>query len=227
MIDGVLKFNDKLKVFALEYVTFVEDLIRVKKVYEPFLKQLHSQCKYLDNAETAKIVADFLESTKGKMNGYEKLKPSGSMTVSYKVLEQKKSPVLCENYHFTTIGAFLYIELFKGMELHYLPKRCGYCDRYFLLEAGIFSDYCTRPVKGMEDKVCRDLGHRKKYADKVKNDPIWLAYSRAYKQHYARFLKKKITQAEFQQWADFALEIRQKAIDGVLGLEEFMREIRK
>lgn len=79
----------------------------------------------------------------------------------------------------------------------------------------------------MEDKVCRDLGHRKKYADKVKNDPIWLAYSRAYKQHYARFLKKKITQAEFQQWADFALEIRQKAIDGVLGLEEFMREIRK
>lgn len=227
LIDGVLKFNDKLKVFALEYVTFVEDLIRVKKVYEPFLKQLHSQCKYLDNAETAKIVADFLESTKGKMNGYEKLKPSGSMTVSYKVLEQKKSPVLCENYHFTTIGAFLYIELFKGMELHYLPKRCGYCDRYFLLEAGIFSDYCTRPVKGMEDKVCRDLGHRKKYADKVKNDPIWLAYSRAYKQHYARFLKKKITQAEFQQWADFALEIRQKAIDGVLGLEEFMREIRK
>jgi hypothetical protein len=59
---------------------------------------------------------------------------------------------LCENYHFTTIGVFLYIELFKGMELHYLPKRCGYCDRYFLLEASIFSDYCTLPVKGMGEK---------------------------------------------------------------------------
>lgn len=149
------------------------------------------------------------------------------MTVSYKVLEQKKSPVLCENYYFTTIGAFLYIELFKGMELHYLPKKCGYCDRYFLLEAGIFSDYCTHPVKGMEEKVCRDLGHRKKYADKVKNDPIWLAYVRAYKQHYARFLKKKITQAEFQEWADFALELRQNAIDGEMGVEDFVRDIRK
>jgi hypothetical protein len=232
LIDGILKFNDKLKAFAQEYVTFVEDLIRVKKVYEPFLKQLHSQSKYLDNAETAKVVADFLEATNDKIHDYEKLKPSGAMTVSYTVLmpceaQQNKNPVLCENYHFTTIGGFLYIELFKGMELHYLPKICGYCDRYFLLEAGIFSDYCTRPVKGMEDKVCRDLGHRKKYADKVKNDPIWLAYVRAYKQHYARYLKKRITQAEFQEWADFALELRQKAIDGDIGLEEFIREIRK
>ncbi len=232
LIDGILKFNDKLKAFAQEYVTFVEDFIRVKNVYEPFLQQLHSQSKYLDNAETALVVAEFLKTAKDKMHEHEKLKPSGSMTVSYTVLmpceaQQKKSPVLCENYHFSTIGAFLYIELFKGMELHYLPKKCGYCDRYFLLEAGIFSDYCTRPVKDMEDKVCRDLGHRKKYADKVKNDPIWLAYVRAYKQHYARFLKKKMTQAEFQEWADFALELRQKAIDGEIGFEEYCEVIKR
>lgn len=156
-------------------------------MYEPFLKQLHSQSKYLDNAETAIVVADFLKSTKDKIHEHEKLKPSGSMTVSYKVLEQKKSPVLCENYHFTTIGAFL----------------------------------------GMEEKVCRDVGHRKKYADKVKNDPIWLAYVRAYKQHYSRFLKKRITQAEFQQWADYALELRQKAINGEMSLEEYCEIIKK
>lgn len=226
LIDGILKFNDKLKAFALEYVTFVEDLFRVKKVYEPFLKQLHSQSKYLDNNETANVYSDFMEQTKRNLYPYEKLKPSGSITISHTVLEQKESSVLCESYHFSTIGAFLYIELFKGMEQHYLPIKCGYCGKYFLLEAGIFSDYCTRPVKDKKGKVCRDVGHRKKYADKVKNDPIWLTYSRAYKAHYARYMKKKMTQTEFQQWADFALEIREQALNGEISFGKYSERIK-
>ena len=76
-------------------------------------------------------------------------------------------------------------------------------------------------------KRCRDLGHRKKYADKIKNDPVWLTYSRAYKAHYARFLKKKMTQAEFQVWADYALDLRQQALDGTIEFKTYMEEIRK
>lgn len=226
-IDKVLQFNEKLKAFAEEYFLFVEDLMRVKKVYEPFLEKLHSQSRYLENSETADIVAEFMDSVKPSMKYYDKLQASGNIQISYKVLKQKKSSVLCESYHFDTIGAFLYIELFKGLELHFLPKKCGYCNRYFLLEAGIYSDYCTRPVKGMEDKICRDVGHRKKYADKVKNDPVWQTYVRAYKQHYARYLKKKMTQAEFQRWADYALDLRDKAENGELEFEVYRDEIRR
>lgn len=58
-------------------------------------------------------------------------------------------------------------------------------------------------------------------------NPVWLAYSRAYKQHYARYLKKKMSQAEFQKWADYALELRQQALDGTLDLEEYQRIIRE
>lgn len=71
------------------------------------------------------------------------------------------------------------------------------------------------------------LGHRKKYAEKIKNNPVWLAYLRAYKQHYARYLKKKMSQSEFQRWADFALELRQQALDETISLEEFQRVIRE
>lgn len=226
LIDGVLDFNEKLKLLATEYLVFIEDLMRVKKVYEPFLETLHSKSRYFNNTETANVVSEFLGKTNASFNDYEKLKSSGSIQISYKVIEHKKCPVLCESYHFDTIGAFLYIELFKGLESHFLPKKCGYCERYFLLEAGIFSDYCTRVLKDAPDKICRDVGHRKKYADKIKNDPIWLAYSRAYKQHYARFLKKKMSQSEFQQWADLALELRQLAIDGEIEFEEFRGRIR-
>ena len=227
LIDGVLKFNDKLKALADEYTTFVEDLIRVKKVYEPFLERVHYRSEFLPNDETAEVLAKFQQDCRNTLHTYEVLQPSGTMTLSYQVIQQEERPVLCELYHCTTIGALLYIELFKGLQNHYLPRKCGYCGRYFLLKALWYSDYCTRPVGGMEGKVCRDVGQRKKFADKVKNDPVWLTYSRAYKTHYARYLKKKITQKEFQVWADYALELRQKALDGVLGFEEYRELIRK
>ena len=227
LIDDVVIFNSKIKALASEYAIFIEDLIRLEKVYKPFLEKLHSQCRYLDNAETAAIVEEFVSGTKSKTQSYDRLEPSGNIRLTYTTLEKKKTPILCESYHFNTIGAFLYIELFKGLEQHYLPIKCGHCGRYFLLESGKFSQYCTRPIKGSEDKVCRDVGFREKYSNKIKSDPIWLIYSRAYKQHYARYLKKKMSQAEFQKWADYALELRQKAVGGELDIEEYKKLIRE
>ncbi len=121
----------------------------------------------------------------------------------------------------------VYIDLFKGLQNHYLPRKCGLCGLYYLLEATAYSPFCTRPVKGRRGKTCRDLGHRKTYTDKVNSDPILLTYTKAYKQHYARYLKKKMTQAEFREWADLALELRQRAYDKELSFEEYEAEIRK
>lgn len=148
------------------------------------------------------------------------------MTLTYKVLKHKKTSVLCENYHFTTIGG-LYIELFKGLQNRYLPRKCDLCGRYFVLERGFYSNYCKRPVKGQPDKTCRDLGHRKRFNDKLKTDPIWNVYHKAYKAHYARYLKKKMTQAEFQKWADYAIEMRTKALDGDVEYDEYVRDMKK
>ena len=36
-----------------------------------------------------------------------------------------------------------------------------------------------------------------------------------------------MTQAEFQVWADYALDLRQQALDGTLGFKEYQEEIRK
>ena len=226
-MDKVLQFDAELTALIVEHQTFIEDLIRVQKVFAPFLERIHHRSEFLSNEETAEVLAAFMQKTEKSMHSYDKLKPSGTMTMTYQVTQDNNRPVLCEQYHFTTIGAFLYVELFKGLQNHYLPKRCGYCGRYFLLESAYYSDYCTREVDGMNGKRCRDLGHRKKYADKIKNDPVWLTYSRAYKAHYARFLKKKMTQAEFQVWADYALDLRQQALDGTLGFKEYQEEIRK
>ena len=76
-------------------------------------------------------------------------------------------------------------------------------------------------------KRCRDLGHRKKFNDKLKTDPIWNVYHKGYKAHYARYLKKKMTQAEFQKWADYAIVLRNKALDGEIEYDEYVREMKK
>jgi hypothetical protein len=59
-----LKFNDKQKAICTGVCYFVEDLIRVKKVYEPFLKQLHFSEQISDNNETAKVYSAFMEQTR-------------------------------------------------------------------------------------------------------------------------------------------------------------------
>jgi hypothetical protein len=72
-------------------------------------------------------------------------------------------------------------------------------------------------------KTCRDVGARRRYGDKCKTDPIWLAYNRAYKAHYARYMKKKMTTAQFEQWSRYAVELREQAESGTLEQAEYER----
>ena len=65
------------------------------------------------------------------------------------------------------------------------------------------------------------------YDDKCKNDPIWQTYNRAYKAHYARYMKKKMTISEFEEWSRFASVIRDKAIAGEILYDDYYTQIRK
>ena len=227
MYDFALQLNQKLAELTMEYRVFIEDCIRVKEVYAGFLEMLHKGNEYLNAKETAEIYRCFLSEHEGRLNSYARLEPSGTMSETFVPLELYGELVTYERYKFSTIGGFLYIDLFKGLHNHCLPRKCGLCGRYFLLEATAYSPFCTRPVKGRRGKTCRDLGHRKTYADKVNSDPILLTYTKAYKQHYARYLKKKMTQGKFREWADYALVLRQRAYDKELAFKEYEDEIRK
>lgn len=224
--DRAMQMNARMKVLAEEYRVFVEDCIRVKEVYAPFLEKVHQYKEYLNAKETADVYRTFLSEQEGKLRTYAKLAPSGTMSETFVPLDLEDDYVMYEKYKFSTIGGFLYIDLFKGLNNHFLPRRCDLCGKYFLLEATAYSAYCTRPIKGKKGKTCRDLGHRKKYADKVNSDPILLTYTKAYKQHYARYLKKKMTQGEFREWADYALKLRAQSYNNELTFEEYQELIR-
>ena len=55
-----------------------------------------------------------------------------------------------------------------------------------MLPFGKYSDSCENPLPADPGKACRSASARKKYDEKCKTNPVWLAYNRAYKAHYAR-----------------------------------------
>lgn len=96
--------------------------------------------------------------------------------------------------------------------------------KFFLLTVGKYSEYC--PLSDDPAKTCQDIGARKRYDDKCRNGPVWLTYSRAYKAHYARYMKK-MTAAQFERWSRYAVELRSKVESGELEFEEYLKVIRK
>lgn len=96
-----------------------------------------------------------------------------------------------------------------------------------MIRGGWYYTYCDNPLADEPDKTCRDVGSKHRYAEKCKNDSIWQTYNRAYKVHYARYLKREMTVAEFEKWSRFASEIRDKALAGEIAFEQYYVDIRK
>lgn len=136
-------------------------------------------------------------------------------------------PMLCEKIFFADLKSFLFYDLFSGIKRNYIPNKCNHCGRFFLIRAGKYYSYCDRPLKDEPDKTCRDVGSRRCYDDKCKSDPVWQTYNRAYKAHYARYMKKKMTISEFEEWSRFASDIRDKALAEKIPFEQYFTDIRK
>ena len=116
-----------------EFSTFIEDIIRVKKIFMPFVDEL---CDHNSYPTTQKVIDTFQK--------YRGVISSGSMCMGHTVIETKKGPILCETYRFTSLGAFLYFELFKCIEEKFMPVKCRNCGRWFIMKHTTFSHYCKR-----------------------------------------------------------------------------------
>lgn len=135
--------------------------------------------------------------------------------------------VLTEIISFENIGDFIYYEFFKTFESGNVIKRCKNCKRFFLNTSKYDIEYCDEVYDFKAGKTCREMGAENTHAEKVKNNPVWLIYRRAYKAHYARVLKKTMTKSEFSEWGDMAIALREKALNGEIPFDEYERELKK
>ena len=219
------EFNADLENYFNKYITFLKGYLSVHEIFKQFIKEyLHRKNTFLESFELARAFEDFTEE---HIKNFENF-PCSMQSFGYKVIENEKhKPMLCETMQFKDLQSFLFYDFFRGINRNYIPNECQNCHKFFLIRGGKYFNFCDRVLPEDKTKTCRDVGSKRKYDDKCKNDPIWQTYNRAYKAHYARYMKKKMTSAEFEKWSSFASEIRDKAIKEEIEFEDYYKEIRK
>ena len=223
------ELNQAIEDLMQPYIHWVEDVLRVKCCYEKLLSDfLHIKHGFLTEADLAKQFAAYFKTESMAGMAHRKLNGPAPLTSCHEVFTPEGgAPFLCASFDFDRLGAFLYEDFFRGLAEHYIPKRCSNCGKWFLIDAGIYSDYCENPLAEDKAKTCRMVSARKKYDTKCKEDPIWNIYNKAYKAHYARIAKKKMTKAEFEAWSRYAVELREQAERNEISFEEYVRTIKK
>lgn len=239
MLWRVEQLNEKIAALHNRYLTFCCDLLRVQCVFTDFLDNyFHIHPAFPTPQQAAAAYKRYQEEHADPLNRQYPYRQFGAINrpvSEYEVLETDKEDILCEVVRYEDIGSFLADELFSGIQTGQLPKRCINCERYFLPDTGRYLDYCDNIAPGETERTCREAGPRKRYDDKVKTDPIWKPYQRAYKAHYARYMKKKMTVADFEAWSRYAIGLRDKmlaeeqlpAAEGTMSLAEYEALLKK
>ena len=92
------------------------------------------------------------------------------------------------------------------------------------------NEYCQNIAPGEIEKTCRDIGAKRSFKDKAKNNPVWEIHQRAYKKYYARKRKGKMTDSEFAQWVLKAERLRDEMLERYdrnnnIDLDEYRRTL--
>lgn len=134
----------------------------------------------------------------------------------------------CRKIIFHTLIDLLYFDLYESIVRKSFPKPCKLCHRIFWEEQGMSFEYCTNIAPGETVKTCREIGAKTGFKTKVKNNPIWKFYDRAYKKFYARRTKHTMTESAFALWQIKAQRLRDEALQKGIGnfdMEEYRRKL--
>lgn len=120
---------------------------------------------------------------------------------------------LVEKLYFDHVTDFVYVELMRGMQKGFVPKRCANCGRWFLQTPGASYNYCDHPAPNSEEgRTCREVGATKSFRAKVLNNPVWAVHQRAYKKYFARTRKGAMDRADFEVWGRESERLRDRAL---------------
>lgn len=198
-----------------DYEKLYSDLLHIEQ-YRWFIKEMFSQTKWkVDTNKFADLIKNngisaFMSGVSLGKNGFV---DAPKLSVQYEACETDDGIIkIYEKMKFTSLIDFLYVDLFKAIMNNYCPKSCKLCGKFFLQEPGLAFEYCQNIAPDEAFKTCRDIGSRKSFKDKIKNNPVWEIHQRAYKKYYARMKKKKMSEQDFAQWIIEAEKLRDEML---------------
>lgn len=215
--DRIYAFNDEIRANRDKFETLIDEFLRVKKLYQPFLKEYQSGEKQA--ALKRLFQRDWILDSSPMQLNY-----GGQMTAIYALGEDGK---IYRETEYSSPGAFLYTELMTGLLENRVPRCCANCGRFFMPRGGYEVEYCDNLAPGETDKTCKEVGARNTFARRVKDSPALQIFQRAYKTHHARIRNGHMTKEDFALWSAKAMDLRDACLEGKITLEELETELTK
>lgn len=133
---------------------------------------------------------------------------------------------LCERVSFSSIRELLLFDLFRAMERSHTPRACKCCGEYFVpTRSG--EVYCTGEAPDSNGKTCREVGARRKFAEKLSGNDILRLYRAACGRVYTRKSRGGITADVATEMIRRCTELRDSALNGELTIEELGERLSK
>jgi hypothetical protein len=132
-----------------------------------------------------------------------------------------------------SLEEMLYLEFMEMIKRGIRIKRCGLCDRYFVLADKRKRDYCDRIYKGK--RTCKQIGAKQKFNQSVEQDSFLQEFQRIYNRMYSRYYRmdawdserqtNKMTEEQFKAWTDMASKARLEYRQGIISGNDLLEQI--
>jgi len=123
-------------------------------------------------------------------------------------------PQLSEGYADNNPLILATAEFMKMVQLDLRVRRCAQCGRFLLLRGNRNLRYCDRIAAG-GTRTCQAIGASTRYRERVREDPLLRAYTRAYHRKYRQMrVGGQLDADAFQKWEREASHLRDQARDG-------------
>lgn len=134
---------------------------------------------------------------------------------------QEKSIDVVEMYVIRNLDDLIRFELLNIITHELVLKKCKYCGHYFVPYGRSDMEYCPRVYAG-ENKPCDQIGAMKLYQAKKQDDPVEMAFKKAYRRMNSKARRKIISQLDFYHWSELARKKRDKCHEGIITLGEYV-----
>lgn len=175
---------------------------------------------------------DFRRKKEGKESYYtgstftSQFVPISRMVNKAKTVEQLKEIIeensidVVQMYVILDLDDLIRFELLNVITHELVLKKCKYCGHYFVPYGRSDMEYCSRIYAG-ENKPCDQIGAMKLYQAKKQDDPVEMAFKKAYRRMDSKARRKRIPQSEFYHWSELARKKRDECYEGIITLKEY------
>lgn len=139
----------------------------------------------------------------------------------------KEKPEIFEMIVLDTGWALMRYEIMKMITQGIPIKVCSNCNRYFISTGRNDREYCSRSLDNHSVKTCQTEGALIKLKNKIKTDPIYREYRKAYKRYNSRTRTGSMKQSDFFEWSEEAQEKRDICLSGELKYDDFLDWLNK